>query len=519
MTEKDKTLGVSFYGSLNNDNNLYHFFLKAKHIDIKTGSAWVALINKTDAERLGIMPGDELHVEWKEKTTEISVDVSEDLVSPGEIGLFTDIIEKYNISEQDLLKLSFAKRAPSLKAIYKKLQGKKLNFNEINQIVKDIVERRLNNLEVAFFIAPSFNEKNFSLDEIFSMTKSVATTGDNLKFGEVVADKHSTGGLPGNRITPLIVSIVGSLGICIPKTSSRAITSPAGTADAMETIMRVDFETEQIKKIVKENNACLVWGGALKLAPADDIIIEITRDLGIEPYSKMVVSVMSKKVAMGVTHLIIDIPVSKGAKIPDMIIARKIERLFLFLAKKFNIKTQVLISKTYGPIGRGIGPALEVRDVLRVLQQKENRPLDLEVKAINQAGKILEMTKKAKKGKGQEMAKTNLKNGLAFQKMMSIIKSQQGDPTIDSEDVKVGPFEYQVKALQDGQVNYINNRELVEICNLLGTPKLKGSGVYLDKTVSEKYKKGDVLFTMYSESENRLNMAINVVANLKSIYK
>jgi len=185
-------------------------------------------------------------------------DITEDLVGEGEFGLFLDIFEKYEIKDQELMQLSFATRAPSIKAIYKKLKGGILNFNETYQIIKDIVDHRLNELEVTFFIAPSFNEKNINLDEVYYMTKSIAMLGDTFDFGEIVADKHSTGGLPGNRMTPIIIPIVSSFGVCIPKTSSRSITSPAGTADAVETIMKVDFTTEQIKEIVDKNKACLV---------------------------------------------------------------------------------------------------------------------------------------------------------------------------------------------------------------------------------------------------------------------
>jgi AMP phosphorylase len=447
------------------------------------------------------------------------VDISSDLVNEGEFGLFIDIFEKYDIKEGKLARLSFAKRAPSLKAIYKKLYGGVLNFNEIYQIIKDIVDRRLNNLEVTFFIAPSFNENNLDLNEMYYTTKSIAMLGDTFDFGEIVADKHSTGGLPGNRVTPIIIPIVSSFGVCIPKTSSRSITSPAGTSDAVESIMKVDFTADQIKEIVKENNACLVWGGALKLAPADDIIINITRSLGIEPYSKMIISVMAKKVAMGIRYLIIDIPVAKGAKISDMKQAKNIEKLFMFLAKKFNIKTKVAISKSFGPIGRGIGPALEMRDVLRVLQQKESRPLDLENKAVKLAGQLLEMTNVAKRGRGEEMARVNLKNGLAFQKMTNIMKSQNGNENIDSEDIKIGEYFYEFKATNNGIVKSINNANIVELCSLLGTPKLKGSGVYLNKNVSEKYQKGDTLFTLYSESEQRLNLAKEALEKLKDVYR
>lgn len=498
--------------------NEHHFFLKAKKINIRTGNAFVILINQADADRLGIMPGDELKLDWDDKSMELYTDISSDLVNEGEFGLFLDIFDRFDIKEGELLRLSFAKRAPSLKAIYKKLKGGVLNFNEVYQIIKDIVDHRLNELEVTFFIAPSFNEKNVDLNEVYYTTKSIAMLGDTFDFGEMVADKHSTGGLPGNRVTPIIIPIVASYGICIPKTSSRSITSPAGTADAVETIMRVDFTSDQIKEMVKKNNACLVWGGALKLAPADDIIIHITRALGIEPYSKMIISVMAKKVAMGIKHLVIDIPVAKGAKIKDIKTAKKIEKLFMFLANKFNIKTKVIISKSFGPIGRGVGPAIEMRDVMRVLQQKEDRPLDLENKAVKLSGAILEMTGVARRGKGEEMARINLKNGLAFQKMIDIIRSQNGNENIDSEDIQIGQYSYEYIAKEKGIVKSINNADIVELCSLLGTPQLKGSGIYLNKNVSEKYIKGDVLFTMYSESEQRLNLAKEALEKLKTIY-
>ena len=498
--------------------NKHHFFLRVKKINIRAGSAYIILINQADADRLGIMPGDELKLDWENKSIELYTDISSDLVKEGEFGLFLDIFDKFDIKENELLRLSFAKRAPSIKAIYKKLRGEVLNFNEVYQIIRDIVDRRLNELEITFFVAPSFNEKNIDFNEVYYMTKSVAMLGDTFDFGDMVADKHSTGGLPGNRVTPIIIPIVASYGICIPKTSSRSITSPAGTADTLETIMNVEFSSDEIREIVKKNNACMVWGGALKLAPADDIIIQITKELGIEPYSKMVVSVMAKKVAMGIKHLVIDIPVAKGAKISDIRTAKKIEKLFMFLARKFDIKTKVITSKSFGPIGRGIGPSLEMRDVMRVLQQKEDRPLDLENKAIKLAGYILEMTGVAKKGKGVEKAKINLKNGLAFQKMTDIINSQKGDRNVDSEDILVGKYSYGYVARKDGIVKAINNADIVELCSLLGAPQLKGSGIYLNKNVAEKYKEGDILFTMYSESETRLNLAKEALEKLDSIY-
>ena len=509
----------SFISKIEEKNQTSHnFFLKAKLVDISAGKNWKVLINSEDAKRMGILIGDELNFSWKNKETEVEVGLSNEMVLPTEVGITKDIREKYRIKEGDLIKFTFASRAPSLKAIYKKLFGEKLTYNEMLSIINDILDHRLNDIEIAFFIASAFDEDNFTDEELSFLTKAIAQTGDMIKFEKITADKHSTGGLPGNRVTPIIVPIVASFGVCIPKTSSRSITSAAGTADAVETIMKVKFNAEEIKSIVKKNKGCLVWGGALKLAPADDYFIHITHNLGIEPYSKLVVSVMSKKVAMGVTHLVIDIPVARTAKVPDITTALKIKDIFEKIAKEFKIKTEVVISETQGPVGKGIGPALEMRDVLRVLQQKENRPLDLENKAIKLAGALLELTDKVPQGKGEDRARESLVSGSAWKKMMGIMESQGGNPTLDSDKISIGEYKYEVIAENKGIIKFINNHNLVEICRILGTPDLKGSGVYLNKSVGESYNKGDILFTLYSESEQRIASAKDVLGEL-SIYR
>jgi len=221
---------------------------------------------------------------------------------------------------------------------------------------------------------------------------------------------------------------------------------------------------------------------------------------------------------MGVTHLVIDIPVARTAKIPDMETAEKIKKIFVKIAEEFNIKTEVVISQTCGPVGKGIGPALEMRDVMRVLQQKENRPMDLEDKAVKLSGALLELTGKVSRGLGGKKARESLTSGLAARKMKDIMESQGGNPSLDSELIHIGEFKHEVVAENSGEIKFINNNNLVEVCRILGTPDFKESGVYLNKSVGEKYVKGNILFTLYSESEQRLNSAIDVLGRL-SIYK
>jgi len=494
------------------------FSLKVKHLDIKTGYPWIAIIHEQDGEDFGIRPGDALALRWREKQTEIAIDTTKTLVKRGEIGLFQDITNRYKIKKGEFLELEIGGNPVSLKIIHKKLNRKELSYNEIHSLISDIAGYRINDLELAFFVASAFDEKNFSKKEIYYLTKAISETGEMMKFGNLAADKHSIGGIPGNRTTPIIVSIVASCGVLIPKTSSRAVTSAAGTADTMEVLAPVSFSSEKIKRIVKKTNACLIWGGALRLAPVDDRFIEITRRLGLEPYSKMVVSIMSKQVATGINYLVVDMPIGPTAKIFNKEDIKYVKNLFLYLSRKFNIKTKIIVQKTMGPVGRGIGPCLEARDVMRVLQQKQGRPKDLEKKSILLAGSLLELTGKAKRGKGQKLALETLQSGRALEKMREIIKSQGGNFRVDSEEITLGKISWQLKSLKSGLIKGIHNKNLNRICRLLGAPSTKEAGIYLNKTVGDNAKKKDILCTLYTNSEQRLILAKHALKKFE-LYK
>ncbi len=494
------------------------FFLRVKNLDIQTGNPWIVVIHRVDAQRYGLRAGDELNIHWQKKQREAMVDITETLVKLGQVGLFHEVINEYKIKKGQLLELSLAGRPISMKAIQKKLLGKPLSYQEIYSIISDIVNNRLNDVEIGFFVASALAKKNnFSHQEMYYMVKAMANTGARFNFGRVVADKHSIGGLPGNRVTPIIVAIVASYGVIIPKTSTRAVTSAAGTADTFEVLTSVSYNSEQIKKIVKKVGACLMWG-ANDVAPADDKILGIVYQLGMELYTKMVISIVAKKVAMGITHLILDIPVGPTAKVTTLKDAKIISQLFQFLTKKFHIKTKILIQKSaVGPVGKGIGPSLEARDILRVLQQKENRPIDLEQKSLLLAGTLLELVGRVKKGTGIYMARRALINGQAWKKMKEIIIAQGGKP-IDSEKVKIGRLHYNILAHKNGRIIEVHNKNLVEICRLLGAPKLETAGIYFHKMINEPVKNGDVLFTLYTDNHLRLNTAKNVL-NKIWIYK
>lgn len=486
-----------------------NFKLRAKIIDIEARVAWIVLIHQDDCQKLGIRPGDGLVLHLKGQSIGCYVDVTDTLVNRGEIGIFEDLSKRFSIENKEILEVSLLGKPKSLEAIQKKLSGKELSYREIYEIISDIVSRKLNDVAVAFFVASSFFEK-ISPRELFYLTKAMAETGKKINFPGIVADKHSVGGLAGNETTPIIVPIIASYGIYIPKTCSRAITSASGTADTFETIAQVSFDTEKLKKIVLKTRGCIVWGAG-DVVPSDARIIEVGSQLLIESFPKMVSSIMAKKIALGIKNLVIDIPVNRYAKVKDMKKAKELKDIFEDIAKRFRIKIKVSINQVKEPIGRGIGPALQIRDDLMVLEQCKDRPKDLEKRAIELSGYLLELTGKAAPGKGQEMAKESLCSGRALEKFREIVASQGGKRKISFQDIKISEWQFEFKSRKSGKIKLIHNKNLIEICRILGAPYIKEAGVYLNKKTGEKVKKGETLFTLYGGSPLRLELALKAI--------
>lgn len=491
-------------------------FFHAKKLDFSSGHRLQVVLRREEARRYGIRAADTLKIHFDRKELFVTVNYTNSKVQEGEIGLFKEIWENSKISENIPVEVSLIKRPDSIMAIRKKLLGKKLSYKEIQSVIKDISDDLLGDIETTYFVASSFRG-NYTDLELYYLTKAMVEAGDTLKFKGTVVDKHSVGGLPGNRVTPILVPIIASLGLTIPKTSSRAVTSPAGTADTAEVFMPVCLGLSDIKQVVEKTNGCLIWGGALKIAPADDKIIKMSYPLGMEPYNKMIVSIMAKKVAMGIKYLVIDMPIGLKTKIRNEKAAMMIEKKMQYIAKKFGMKIKVVASRAIDPAGRGIGPALEARDILRVLQQKENLPLDLEKKALRISSELLVLTGKYKGKDTEKIVRQVLRSGQAWKKMQEIIKAQKGNPDIDSEDIVQGRHIFKVIAKSAGRIAMYDNKAIADLCRTLGAPAVKTAGIYLDKVIGNTFEKGDTLFTLYADSLGRMDLAKAVLDKINII--
>lgn len=405
----------------------------------------------------------------------------------------------------------------ALEAIRKKLVGKPLTYGEIYAIMDQVAKKRLGKILTTYFAASGY-AKGFSEEELYYLTKAMVETGEKLTFPGIVADKHSIGGMPGGRTTLIVVPIIAAAGFTIPKSSSRAITTPSGTADAMEVLAQVEFDKEKIYDIIKKTNGCIVWGGSFHIAPADDVLIKVEEPLLFESYDKILISIMAKKVAFGTNHVVIDLPYGTTVKVHRLEDAKTLAEKFEQLAKRFNIKIRIFINEVEEPTGRGIGPVLEARDVLEVLEQKSNRPLTLENKSIFLASHLLELClKDAEDAQKQYVAQTYktceawakhiLQKGFALQKMREIIKEQMGNAKITSNDLLPGKYSHTQTAVDNRLIEKIHNKNATIVAKILGSPMQKGAGIFFHKKVGELIMRGDVLYTLYSETMYNLQEA------------
>lgn len=471
--------------------------LKVKILHIDSGGKPIVFLNDKDADELNVTASERVTIQVKKKTTAI-VNTSV-TIQRGYIGVNEEVRKILFLKQNSKVNVEIAPFPKSLQFIRNKLSGKKLLYPEIREIVQDIVDGNLNENEISSFVTALHIDK-IDLDEATSLSSSMVKTGKTLNIDKkIVVDKHSIGGVPGDKTTLLLVPIIASEGLTIPKTSSRAITSAAGTADRAEVLMPVEFTAKKMMKILKKSNGCIVWGGAVELAPADEIFVKTEFSLHIDPL--LLPSIMSKKKAVGATHLVVDIPTGRGAKMKTAGEADLLARDIIELGRRLGIHTHCILTFGEQPIGYSIGPALEAKEALEVLMNKKQVP-DLLNKVCNIAGGMFELLGRKN---GYLLAKKILESGKAEKKMREIIKSQGGKSSIKPEDISVGKHLMRIRTEKSGQVMWIENRIIVDIARAAGAPKDKGAGIVFNKKLGEHVQKGDLLLTIYAEKPYKLD--------------
>jgi AMP phosphorylase len=459
--------------------------LKVQSLQIKAGKYKVVL-NTQDAKELGVRGGD--RVQLKDHR-------------------YQECCEKLGKVCPLIIDVIPASRPSSIGFIKKMMDRQKLAQEEMYQIVQDIVRENLTDVELSAFVTTSYIH-GLTADEIEWLTRAMIDTGEKIEFDtHPIMDKHSIGGVPGNKISLLVVPIVAANGLLIPKTSSRAITGAAGTADLMEVLAPVGFSTDEIKSITEKVGGVIAWGGATNIAPADDKLIHVEYPLSIDPRCQMLASIMAKKGAVGADCVVIDIPTGSGTKVPTIEEGKKLARDLIELGERLGMNVECAMTYGASPIGRTVGPAAEVREAIKVLETMEG-PNSLIEKSSALAGILLEMGGAAARGQGKEMAMETLRSGKAFTKLKEIIEAQGGNPKITFTDIKAGENRADLASPADGYVIEFDNKRIVEIARMAGAPIDIGAGVWIHRKKGETVKKGEPLITIFADKSWKLTNAL-----------
>jgi len=447
--------------------------LSARLLGLEAGGKSVVVLNREDAEDLSVSSLERVRIGKDGKEVIAIVNTATHLIEKGTVGVYVEIRDSLDLREGEDVDVEIAPLPTSVYFIRNKLRRRKLTYEEVQEIVKDAVKGNLSEIEIASFVT-ALHIFGLDLDEATSLSRAMVETGNTLKIAKpLVVDKHSIGGVPGDKTTLLVVPIIAASGLTIPKSSSRAITSPAGTADRAEVLMPVSLDLEEMREVVEKTDGCIVWGGSLYLAPADDIFVKVEHPLSIDPL--LLPSIMSKKKAVGADLLVIDIPCGRGTKVKTIGDADLLAKDFMELGRRLDIRVQCAVTYGEQPVGHTIGPALEVREALRVIAGKADSP-DLVDKATDISGILLEM---GGMGSGKDTALEILRTGKAEAKLREIIEAQGGDPNVRPEDIEIG------------------------------APKDKGAGIHLHKKVGDRVKKNEPLFTIYAERDLKLQRALD----------
>lgn len=494
-----------------------HAQLKSRRVSLDTGRENVVVISRrSKALRPELFRGFsrvELRSGLNTQLATVLLTDDDGLVGPDELGMAEPAFRRFGQPAGTHISVAPAPSPPSLDAVRAKIQGKTLEPAEIGAIVDDLTHYRYSDMETAAFLVSSANF--MTSGELIALTEAMARAGTQLRWSsKTVVDKHCIGGIPGNRTSMIVVPIVAAHGLTIPKTSSRAITSPAGTADTMEVLARVDLSVEAMKEVVASCNGCLAWGGHVNLSPADDILISVERPLALDTHEQMVASIMSKKVAAGSTHLLVDLPVGPNAKVTTASGAMRLRKLFQFVGDRFGLEVEVVTTDGRQPIGSGIGPALEARDVMAVLANEPSAPRDLREKSLRLAAHLLEQDPGLRGGAGYVRASELLDSGVALRQMVKIIEAQGPAPSAS----ELGNLAIDVQAERDGVVSSIDCLRLNRLARTAGAPLDKGAGIKLFKKIGNRVQQGEPLFRIHAFEPSGFDLAAGI-AKLDTGYR
>ncbi len=476
-------------------------------MDITGGSPNYLITNPITLDEIEMNEGTLVKLKSKNQGFRL---MSSSSIPKGKAVISPTIANDLGIKEGDTVEVEEIGLEHFSKIVRKKMAKKALEPYEIKEFMAAIDYGYVADPHIATF-GTAVEINGMSIEETTTVAEAILEHSNKLKLKrEPIVDKHSIGGIAGNRITPIMVPIIAAAGLTIPKVSTRAITSPAGTSDALETIMRVELTLEEVTEVIEKTNGCMVDGMKIGLGDVADKFLRVVKQVKIDPREMMIASILSKKKAAGSQYVLIDLPTGKGSKLPNREDARKLAYQFASIGNNLDLQIEAVISPGDTPIGTMIGPSLEMKEAMMILEGK-NGALNLRRKALSLAGIIFEMVNRAEPGTGMDMASEILDSGKALKKFREIVEAQGGDPEVSSDSIPNSDYSYTVFSESDDKIYALDSFNIGLIARAAGAPKDKYAGVVIHKSRGEIVHKGEPILTIHAHSESKITDALNML--------
>lgn len=385
--------------------------------------------------------------------------------------------------------------------VNKKNNKEKLNYKEIEYAVNSYVKGRINDETMSEFVWSIYNN-SLSKEEVCALTDVMIKSGEVIDLSGLnkpVVDKHSTGGI-GDKITLIVSPIVACAGVCVPKMSGRGLGLTGGTVDKLESITGYKLNLTK-KEFMNSLNTigCAVISQSEKIALADKKIYALRNQIGaVDSIPLIASSIMSKKIASGADTIIIDLKVGKSAFMKNIKSATSLAKCMIDIGKHYNKTVICTLSDMNIPLGKNIGNALEVKEVIDFFDGKYDKrlyELSVYISAL-----MISSAKKISFKKSKELVINLLEGGYAKDKFYSWIKYQGGN----IKKLKDKAKKMEIYSETDGYINNIDAHLISQLVFDLGAGrKLKtddidyACGVVLNHQLGDKVVKGELLGTIY----------------------
>lgn len=399
--------------------------------------------------------------------------------------------------------------------IEKKREKQELTKEEIEFFVTNYTNGEIKDYQAAALIMAIFLN-GMTDQETTNLTLAMAHSGEILDLstlGEIIVDKHSTGGV-GDKISIILLPLVSSLGVAVAKMSGRGLGFTGGTVDKLESIpgYQTAIEMEQFIKNVEQIGISMI-SQTLNLAPADKKLYALRDSIScVESIPLIAYSIMSKKIASGAQKIVLDVTVGKGAFMKNIEEARKLSNTMIQIGKLANRETVCIVTNMDEPLGYAVGNSLEVIEAVKFL--KGDMPEDVKQVVLELGSYMIQLA-----GKGENLEENknkllqNIENGKAYAKFLELVEQQGGDITC-IENLERLPKAKYIEAIyseEEGYIQEINSKEIGKLAGILGAGREKKEdainpavGIVLTKKVADKVEKNEVLAYIHADDENKL---------------